>query len=236
MASTISLFVQQNLVNPAFVVPAVVISFIIILATMFFSNKKTKMPLPPLVKDSMFKVIQNLQKPHQPQYLNRCSRELNASVFRLPVPELNPFIIVASPSLARTILEGDKSKGIPESEKSHHYAAFQKLFDLAPSFGFSKSSTERWRQGRKGAAPAFSTTNIFRQFPSIMKGVNQFHDILSQHAAEGKPVEDLTAWLNKLIFDILGSGMFLIEFNLLTGGHISHISFCALLNVSTFLI
>ena len=165
----------------------------------------------------MFKVIENLQTPYQPQYINRCSRELNASVFRLPVPEFNPFIIVASPQLARTIMEGDKSKGISESEKSHHYSAFQKLFDLAPAFGFSKTNTERWRQGRKGTAPAFSNANIFRQFPRILKGVNQFHDILSQHAAEGKPVEDLTAWLTKLIFDILGSGMFLIEFNLLTG-------------------
>ena len=168
----------------------------------------------------MFKFIQEMQTPYAPQYVNRCSRELNASVFRLPVPELNPFIIVASPTLARTILEGDKSKGIVESEKSHHYGAFQKLFDMAPAFGFSKTETERWRQGRKGVAPAFSTANIFRQFPRIIKGVNQFHDILSQHAEEGKPVEDLAAWLTKLIFDILGSGMFLVEFNLLTGERI----------------
>ena len=221
MASSISLFVQQNLLipmtNSTFLVPAVVVSFIVVLATIFFSNKKTIKPLPPLVKDSMFEVIKNLQTPHAPQYLNRCSREINATVFRLPLPEWNPFIIVASPTLARTILEGDKVKGISESEKSHHYAAFQKLFDLAPTFAFSKTNTERWRQGRKSTAPAFSATNIYRQFPRIITGVNQFHDILSQHAAEGKPVEDLTAWLTKLLFDILGSGMFLVEFNLLTG-------------------
>jgi cytochrome P450 len=204
--------------NPAFLVPALVISFIIVLATIFFSNKKTKLPLPPLVKDGMMKVIQQLQTPHTPQYVNRCSRELNATVFRLPLPEFNPFIVVASPTLARTILEGDKTKGIPESEKSHHYTDFQQLYDKAPSFAFSKTNTERWRQGRKGTAPAFSSSNIFRQFPSIIKGVNQFHDILSQHAADSKPVEDLTVWLNKLIFDILGSGMFQVEFNLLTGG------------------
>ena len=221
MTSTIALFVQQHLVipmtNPAFIVPAVVISCIVVLATIFFSNKKTKKPLPPMTKDTMFKFVQEMQTPYAPQYVNRCSRELNASVFRLPAPELNPFIIVASPTLARTILEGDKSKGIVASEKSRHYAAFQKLFDSAPVFGFSKTNSERWRQGRKSIAPAFSTSNIFRQFPRIIKGVNQFHDILSKHAAEGKPVEDLTAWLTKLIFDILGSGMFLVEFNLLTG-------------------
>ena len=225
MASSISLLIQQNLLipltNPTFLVPAVVVSVIVVLATIFFSNKKTKKPLPPLVKDGMIKVIKNLQTPHAPQYVNRCSREINATVFRLPIPEWNPFIIVASPTLARTMLEGDKVKGISESEKSHHYAAFQKLFDLAPTFAFSKTNTERWRQGRKSTAPAFSATNIYRQFPRIITGVNQFHDILSQHAAEGKPVEDLTAWLTKLIFDILGSGMFLVEFNLLTGGETS---------------
>ena len=215
-----SLLVQQQLLtlNPIFVAPAVFISFVAVLATIFLFNKKTKKPLPPMIKDGMFKFIQEMQTPYAPQYINRCARELNAPVFRLPVPQLHPFIIVASPTLARTILEGDKSKGIVESEKSHLYASFMKLFDLAPAFGFSKTNTERWRQGRKGTAPAFSTANIFRQFPSIMKGVNQFHDILSQHAAEGKPVEDLAEWFNKLIFDILGSGMFQVEFNLLTGG------------------
>ena len=221
MASTIAFFVHQHLVipmtNPAFMVPAVVISCMVVLATIFFSTKKKKTPLPPLLKDSMFKVIQNLQTPHSPQYINRCSRELNASVFRLSVPQWNPFIIVASPTLARTIIEGDKSKGIGESEKSYHYAAFQKLFDMAPSFLFSKTNTERWRQGRKGVAPAFSVANIYRQFPSIIKGVNQFHDILTQHAVEGKPLENVSSWFNKLIFDILGSGMFHVEFNLLTG-------------------
>ena len=205
--------------NSAFIAPAVVISCIVVLSTVFFSNKKTKKPLPPLIKDGMVKLIENLQTPHSPQYLNRCSRELNATVFRLPIPQWNPFIVVASPTLARIILEGDKSKGIVESEKGHLYAAFQKLFDMAPSFLFSKTNTERWRQGRKGTAPAFSTANIFRQFPSIIKGVNQFHDILSQHAAEGKPLENVSLWFNKLIFDILGSGMFHVEFNLLTGGH-----------------
>ena len=221
MTSTIAVFLQQHVVihmtNPAFIVPAAIISCIIVLATIFFSNKKAKKPLPPMNKDSMFKFIQEMQTPYAPQYVNRCCRKLNASVFRLPAPELNPFIIVASPTLARIILEGDKSKGIVACEKSRHYAAFQKLMDSAPGFTSVKTNSERWRQGRKGVAPAFSTSNIFRQFPRIIKGVNQFHDILSQHAAEGKPVEDLTAWFNKLIFDILGSGMFLVEFNLLTG-------------------
>ena len=243
MTSTIALFVHQHLVipmtNPAFIVPAVIISCIVVLATIFFSNKKTRKPLPPLIKDGMFKFVQEMQTSHNPQYINRCSRELNASVFRLPVPELNPFIMVASPTLARTILEGDKSKGIVESDKSHHYGAFQKLFDLAPAFGFSKTETERWRQGRKGVAPAFSTSNIFRQFPRIIKGVNQFHDILSKHAAEGKPVEDLAAWLNRLIFDILGSGMFQVEFNLLTGERtvlIIHMSVLFITSTSHYLL
>ena len=222
MASTIALFFQQYLLlpmtNPTFIAPAVVISCIAVLSVMFFSNKKTKNSLPPLIKDDFFKFVQEMQTSHMPQYINRCSRKLNASVFRLPVPEFNPFIIVASPTLARTILEGDKSKGIVESDKSHHYSTFRKLMDSAPGFTSMKTNSERWRQGRKGFAPAFSTANIFRQFPRIIKGVNQFHDILSKHAAEGKPVEDLTAWLTKLIFDILGSGMFQIEFNLLTGG------------------
>ena len=204
--------------NPAFMIPTAVISFIIVLATIFVSKKKTKKPLPPMVKEGVFKFIKELKTPHGPQYVNRCSRELNASVFRMPAPQLNPFIIVASPTLARIIMEGDKTKGIPETDKSRRYASFQKLFDMGLSFLFSKTNTERWRQGRKGTAPAFSTSNISRQFPRIIKGVNQFHDILSQHAAERKPVEDLAAWLNKLIFDILGSGMFQKEFNLLTGG------------------
>ena len=222
MASTIALFVHQHVVihmtNPAFIAPAVVISCIIVLATIFVSNKKTRKPLPPMIKDDFFKFAKEQRGPHRPQYINRCSRELNATVFRLPVPHLNPLIIVASPTLARIIMEGDKSKGIVECEKSSFYVPAQKLFDMAPSFLFSKTDTERWRQGRKGVAPAFSTANIFRQFPSIIKGVNQFHDILSKHAAEGKPVEDLAAWFNKLIFDILGSGMFQVEFKLLTGG------------------
>ena len=222
MASTIALFVHQHLVipmtNSAFIAPAVVISCIVILATIFFSNKKTRKPLPPMIKDDFFKFMKESKGPHRPQYINRCSRELNASVFRVPVPHWNSFIMVASPTLARIIMEGDKSKGIVECEKSSFYVPAQKLFDMAPSFLFSKTDTERWRQGRKGVAPAFSTANIFRQFPSIIKGVNQFHDILSKHAAEGKPVEDLAAWFNKLIFDILGSGMFHVQFNLLTGG------------------
>ena len=223
MESTIALFFQQHLVipmtNSTFIAPAVVISLVVVLATIFFSNKKTKKPLPPMIKDGMFKFIQEMQTPQSPQYLNRCAREINATVFRVPVPDLNPVIVVASPALARTILEGDKSKGIPESEKSHHYATSRKMFDMSLSTFSSKTNSELWRQGRKGVAPAFSIANISRQFPSIIKGVNQFHDILSKHAAEGKPVEDLAAWLTKLIFDIFGSGMFQIEFNLLTGGH-----------------
>ena len=221
MTSTIALFVQQYLLLPmtnlTFIAPAVVITCIAVLATVFFFNKKPKKPLPPMIKDGMFNFFQEMQTPYMPQYINCCSRKLNASVFRLPMPELNPFIVVASPTLARIIVEGDKSKGIVESEKSHHYSTFRKLTDSAPGFIFEKTNSERWRQGRKGVAPAFSTSNIFRQFPRIIKGVNQFYDILSQDAVEGKPVEDLTAWLTKLIFDILGSGMFQVEFNLLTG-------------------
>ena len=127
-------------------------------------------------------------------------------------------VIVASPSLARIILEGDKTKSIPESDKSNHYASFQRLFDKGKSFLFLKTKEEQWKKGRKGVAPAFSASNIARQVPRMVKGINQFHDILSQHAADGKSLDDLGTWMLKLIFDILGSGMFQIEFNLLTGG------------------
>ena len=220
MASSIAHFVQQQLLtlNPALIAPAVIISCVAILAAIFFFNKKAKKPLPPMIKDGLFKAIQVMQTPYAPQYVNRCCRELNSTVFRMPVPQLKPLILVASPALARIIIEGDKSKGIPECDKSHQYAIFQRLTDLVPSLFSSKTDTERWRQGRKGVAPAFSMANIARQFPRIIKGVNQFHDILSKYAAEGKPVEDLAEWFNKLIFDILGSGMFQTEFNLLTGG------------------
>ena len=41
-------------------------------------------------------------------------------------------------------MEGDKSKGIVECEKSSFYVPAQKLFDMAPSFLFSKTDiTER---------------------------------------------------------------------------------------------
>ena len=155
---------------------------------------------------------------HSPQHILRYSRELKAHVFRVPLPEWHPMILVASPSLARIILEGDKKKGIPESDKAKHYALFQRLFDKGKTFVFSKTSSERWRQNRKGIAPAFSAFNIARQIPRMVKGINQFHDILSQHAVDGTPLNDLSTWMLKLIFDILGSGMFQIEFNLLTGG------------------
>ena len=233
MALTLSLLVQQNLWAPmnsfASMVPLLTACLSVVFATIFYACKKTKrMPLPPMAKQGMLKTIKDMKSSYPPQHVLRYSRELQAQVFRLPLPELQPFLIVASPTLARILVEGDKSKGIPESDKTKHYVAFQRLFDKGKAFLFLKSSDEQWKTGRKGVAPAFSAFNIARQIPRMVKGINQFHDILSQHAMDGTPLNDLTSWILKLIFDILGSGMFQTEFNLLAGGETEELKeFCA---------
>ena len=196
---------------------AIVIATTAALSIVSFGWRKRKQRIekhyPPKTKHSFSKYLEYFLngKVHVMQ-LRFIRESADLLIVHLPFPTLNPTFLVAESSIARKILEGDASSGIPESDKSFRYKLLLKLTCGIPTILTKKTHGEGWAFARKGAGPSFSITNLYRLLPALQKKLNYFSRILREHANEGKILEDLAAWGVCFTLDFITTSMFDTDF------------------------
>jgi cytochrome P450 len=136
-------------------------------------------------------------------------------IVHLPFPTARPTFLVAEASVARKILEGDSSSGIPESDKSFRYKLLEKLTCGVGTILTKKTHGEDWALARKGVGPSFSMSNLNRLLPALQKKLGLFNRILREHADEGKILEDLATWGVCFTLDFITTSMFDTDFSAL---------------------
>jgi cytochrome P450 len=138
---------------------------------------------PPFIKHSFGTFLSEFLKGKNHRFQLKCARE-SGLIFRLPpmpwllFPDIG--VVVCDPTLARLVLEGDKSNR--ECEKSYRYKNLLAITAGEPTM-VTKSTFggEGWDNTRKAVAPSFSNTNLYKVLPELSKCLNQFNDIIDSH-------------------------------------------------------
>ena len=118
----------------------------------------TTKPKPPMAPVGMMETIREVAGNQAPFFLLRLARELGPSVpiFGIPIPLMGGMYVVASGELQRQIMN-DKRSDKPKKL----YGKFE--IPGNPAGIFTRSSNDSiWRSCRKGAAPAFSKSEVDR--------------------------------------------------------------------------
>ena len=139
----------------------------------------------------------------------------DASVFRVRLPFTNLNFIVADPSAAKILIEGDSKLGIPESEKSNRYNTLAKLTKGVPSMLTRRTHDGIWDVSRKSVASSFSNINLYKMLPELQVKLDQLNGVLDNHAVENKTLMNLPDWMIRITMDVLAAGMFSADFRTL---------------------
>jgi len=175
-------------------------------------KKKNKTKQPPVVGHSMFRALRGLTGNQSPTYILDLVKEYGP-VFYLPLPSRSPHYVVASPKLARMILEGGN-----ECEKANHI--YSRLNDVTCGYStiFTKNTEgEGWAGPRKACAPCFSMSNIERKLPELRGKVKELCEIIGKFADSGESITKMETWFVKLTLDFISSSMFGVDFQALGG-------------------
>lgn len=136
------------------------------------------------------------------------------TVFRVPLLFYNVFI-VADPSVARILIEGDSKLGIPESEKSNRYVSVAKLTKGVHSMLTRRTHDGIWDISRKFVAGSFSNTNLYKVLPELQVKLDQLNGVLDNHVVENKTLMNLPDWMIRVTMDVLAASMFSADFRTL---------------------
>jgi cytochrome P450 len=109
--------------------------------------------------------------------------------------QLAHHFMICDSSLARTVLEGDKSSHIPPGIKRSIIKVFDKLTGNCPNILSKQTHGEGWEWARKNVAPAFSNTNLYKRLPEIQQKTSEFTTVLDQHIADDMPLNNFTEWM-----------------------------------------
>ena len=76
--------------------------------------------------------------------------------------------------------------------------------------------TDGWEWARKGVAPAFSNTNLYKTLPTLADKLATFCEILDDKAGKKEVMEDWAGWCTRLTIDLISSSMFSSNFDTLS--------------------
>jgi hypothetical protein len=97
--------------------------------------KQSSSKLPPLKTIGLFQTINEIVGPKSPFFVYNCMKELGP-VFRLAMPQMDPWIFICDPSLARRVLE-------EHDEKARVYKNFHTI-SRGPSVFTKMTHGEGW--------------------------------------------------------------------------------------------
>ena len=177
----------------------VITSVTVIIAAKLLLRAYSK-KLPPLSDSGMIETVQILMGGKTAPHFYLSTMKKKGLVFRLPLPERSPWIVVCDPTLARKIL-------IEEDEKPALYSRFSGVTNGVPTVFSAPTHSHSWPSARKGIAPSFSMTNIVLSLPKMYEKINELKKILTRHESE-KTTIDLPELMTQLTMDFICAGKF----------------------------
>ena len=196
-----------------FIFPFVVLALLAYLTFVILFCRNRKVNLPPLTKHGLFEIVSSHESGRIIDLVRRSSQELG-SVFRVRMPQLRPFIMVTDGALARLILDGDKTRGIPGADKDSIYHRLNAAtFDVS-NFFTKKTVGEGWERARKAISPSFSNLNIRKKIPLLQTSLSQLCDKLTKYENVAHQF-DLQRLITRFIFDFSTIALFGMCFNAL---------------------
>ena len=176
------------------------------------SSFSKKWRLPPLAGNGMGANIGERSSRRAPWWILELAKQTPGGVFRISMPQINPFVSVANPSVARMILLA------PGSDKPQHvYSVFNGISSDIPSVFSRRTDDPKWHPQRKGVAPAFSPKRVNDALGSgkTRASIAELCALLDELAARDEPF-DPAVLMNQLTVDIMGHiAMGGFEFNTL---------------------
>eukprot|EP00961_Rhodomonas_salina_P034121 459027-Rhodomonas_salina.1 len=161
--------------------------------------------LPPLCPASLVTTISQMgEKGKPPAFLERMRREVGTSVFRLPFPQWDYFVVVADADVARTILNQQKS------EKTWLYQAMNAIHGGVGSVFTKFTFNDGWDWARKGSAHAFTAARVTASLQLSAQHLAKLDHYLLDCAARGLsfPVADVMVHLTLDMIATSGFGGF----------------------------
>lgn len=116
----------------------------------------------------------------------------------------------------RKILEGDITNKVEGAEKTFHYKRFDVISLGTPTMFTKKTKGENWEFARKGVAPSFSYSNLYKSLPTLHDTVNELLDKIDSHLKSNEPC-NIRELMVAVTFDFITTSMFGVNFHALTG-------------------
>ena len=180
-----------------FVVVAVVTSVAVIIVSYLLLRSGSR-KLPPLSDSGMIETVQILIGGKTAPLFYLSTMKKKGLVFRLPLPEKSPWVVISDPALARKIL-------IEEEMKPAIYGRFSGATNGVTSIFTALTHSHSWPSARKGIAPSFSMTNISLSLPKMYQKIHELKRILVRHESE-KTTIDLPELMTQLTMDFICAG------------------------------
>ena len=171
-------------------------------AALFLSLKFTfrshSKKLPPLSDTGMIETLEILMdgKGAPDLYLSTMAKK--GLIYRLPLPEMYPWIVVCDPALVRRILN-------EEEEKPALYRRISGATNGVINIFNAPTSSHSYLAARKGMAPSFSMANIVLSLPKMYQKIDGLKKILIRHESE-KSTIDLPELMTQLTMDFICAG------------------------------
>jgi cytochrome P450 len=131
----------------------------------------------------------------------------NGPIFRFAMPQLNPFVVVCDPVLARKIYE-------EEDEKPDLYRKVGGITRGILTIFTKKTHGTDHHKVRKCLAPSFSAANIFSSLPKLHEKIDLLKKIFLQNEKDNKSF-DVSQIFPRLLMDMLCTAMFDVDYHTL---------------------
>ena len=190
--SSLSTVLVENFLTVAFV------TCIALLVLLKFGLKSRSKKLPPLCDAGMFEILGILSEGKgAPDYYQSVMNKFGL-VYRLPLPEMSPWIVVCDPELTRRILN-------EENEKPALYSRYQGSTNGVIGTFSAPTHSHFWKSSRKGMAPSFSMANICLSLPKLYEKIDNLKNVLARHERERTTI-DLPELMTQLAMDFICAG------------------------------
>ena len=161
----------------------------------FLSRSKK---LPPLSDTGMIETLEILMDGKRAPDLYLSTMAKKGLIYRLPMPEISPWIVVCDPALVRRILN-------EEEEKPDLYRRISGVTNGVVNIFSAPTHSHSYLSARKGMAPSFSMANIVLSLPKMYQKIDELKKILKEHESK-KTVIDLPELMTQLTMDFICAG------------------------------
>ena len=156
--------------------------------------------LPPLCDTGMFEIMGILSEGKGAPDFYQSVMKKKGLVYRLPLPEMSPWIVVCDPGLTRRILN-------EEEEKPSLSSRYRGLTNGFLNVATAPTHSHFWQSARKGMAPSFSMANICLSLPKMYEKIDDLKNILARHESD-KTTLDLPNLMTQVAMDFICAGKY----------------------------